>query len=121
MSLAVVLFPNIRLERAVGGPLELPQLSGKGRTTHLVRQVARAPRRWVVHSRPRTLIRLMARHPPSLDGGSSVFLSLLSKNSALVAAGLRVGRHCGNIVTGRRPDELVAAIVVVGEESAPWS
>ena len=37
VSLAVVLFPNIRLERAVGGPLELPQLTGKGRTTHLVR------------------------------------------------------------------------------------
>ena len=36
VSLAIVLLPNIRLERAVGGPLELPQLTSKGRATHLV-------------------------------------------------------------------------------------
>ena len=36
VSLAIVLLANIRLERAVGGPLELPQHKGEGRTTHLV-------------------------------------------------------------------------------------
>ena len=56
VGLAVVLLANIGLERAVGGPLELPQLSGKGWTTHLVRQVAGAPQRRVVHSRPCTPI-----------------------------------------------------------------
>ena len=37
VSLAVVLVANVRLERTVGGPLELPQLTGKGRAAHLVR------------------------------------------------------------------------------------
>ena len=37
MGLAVVLLADVGLERAVGGPLELPQLMGEGRTAHLVR------------------------------------------------------------------------------------
>ena len=37
VSLAVVLLANVGLERAVGGPLELPELTGEGWTTHLVR------------------------------------------------------------------------------------
>ena len=40
VGLAVLLLANIGLERAVEGPLEPPPLSGKGWTTHLVRQVA---------------------------------------------------------------------------------
>ena len=37
VSLAIVLLANIRLERAVGRPLELLQLTGKGWATHLIR------------------------------------------------------------------------------------
>ena len=37
VGLAVVLLANVGLERAVGGPLELPQFTGKGWATHLVR------------------------------------------------------------------------------------
>ena len=37
MGLAVVLLADVGLERAVGRPLELPQLAGKGRASHLVR------------------------------------------------------------------------------------
>ena len=37
MGLASVLLADVGLERAVGRPLELPQLTGKGRTAHLVR------------------------------------------------------------------------------------
>ena len=37
VGLAVVLLADVGLERAVGGPLELPQLTGKGWATHLVR------------------------------------------------------------------------------------
>ena len=37
MGLAVVLLVDVGLERVVGGPLELPQLTGKGWATHLVR------------------------------------------------------------------------------------
>ena len=37
VGLAVVLLANIGFERMVGGPLELSQLTGEGRTTHLVR------------------------------------------------------------------------------------
>ena len=103
MSLVIVLLAYVGLECAVGGPLELPQLSGKGWTTLLVRQVDGAPRCWVVHSRPRTPIRLMASFPPSLDGDPSVLLSSLSKNSTLVTAGSRVGRCCGNVVIGVGP------------------
>ena len=33
MILAIVLLANVGLEHAVGGPLELPQLTGEGRTT----------------------------------------------------------------------------------------
>ena len=36
VGLAVVLLANVGLEHAVGGPLELPQLTGKGWATHLV-------------------------------------------------------------------------------------
>ena len=36
VSLAVVLLANVGLERAVGGPLELRHLTGKGWATHLV-------------------------------------------------------------------------------------
>ena len=36
VGFAVVLLANVGLERAVGGPLELQQLTGKGRATHLV-------------------------------------------------------------------------------------
>ena len=37
MGLASVLLADVGLERAVGRLLELPQLTGKGRATHLVR------------------------------------------------------------------------------------
>ena len=37
MGLASVLLADVGLERAVGWPLELPQLTGKGWATHLVR------------------------------------------------------------------------------------
>ena len=37
MGLAVVLLADVGLERAVGWPLELPQLTIKGWATHLVR------------------------------------------------------------------------------------
>ena len=37
MGLAVVFLADFGLERAVGRPLELPQLTGKGWATHLVR------------------------------------------------------------------------------------
>ena len=37
MGLASVLLADVGLERAVGRPLELPQLMGKGRAAHLVR------------------------------------------------------------------------------------
>ena len=37
VGLVVVLLADIGLERAVGWPLELPQLTGKGRAAHLVR------------------------------------------------------------------------------------
>ena len=36
MGLASVLLADVGLERAVGRPLELPQLTGKGRAIHLV-------------------------------------------------------------------------------------
>ena len=37
VGLAVVLLADVRLERAVSGPLELPQLTGKGWATYLIR------------------------------------------------------------------------------------
>ena len=37
VSLAIVLFANIRFEGVVSGPLELPQLMGKSQTAYLVR------------------------------------------------------------------------------------
>ena len=37
VSLAAVLFANVRFEGAVSGPLELPQLKGKSRIAYLVR------------------------------------------------------------------------------------
>ena len=37
MGLAVVLLADIGLERAVGRPLELPQLMGKSRIAYLIR------------------------------------------------------------------------------------
>ena len=50
----------------------------------------------------------MARFAPTLDGGSSVFVSSFPKDLALVAEGPRVGRRYGdfvarNIATGWRP------------------
>ena len=37
VGLVVLLLADIGLERTVGRPLELPQLMGKGRATHLIR------------------------------------------------------------------------------------
>ena len=37
VGLAVVLLADVGLERTVGRPLELPQLTGNGQATHLVR------------------------------------------------------------------------------------
>ena len=45
----------------------------------------------------------MARLPSSFDGSSSVFLGPFPKELTLVAAGSRVGRRCGNVVTGVGP------------------
>ena len=99
MSLAVVLLANVGLERAVGGPLELPQLTGEGRITHLVGSSTVASRCWVVRSRPFPPVRLVARVTPALDGGSSIVISLLPKNLTLVAVGSRVGRCYEDIIT----------------------
>ena len=41
----------------------------------------------------------MAFFAPALDGGSSVFVSSLSKNLTLVAVGPRIGRRYGDIIT----------------------
>ena len=91
MSPAIVLLANVGLERTVGGPRELPQLTGESRTTHLIGQTTVASQRWVVHSGPCPPVRLMACVTSVLDGGSSILMSSLPKNLALVAVGSRVG------------------------------
>src|SRR6187399_341055 len=98
MGLAVVLLGYVGLDILHAGPLDLPQLTGECRATRRVRQVAWFSGRVHVNSGPSALVGLSSRFSSTLDASSSVFLSSVVKDLALIAASSRIRRRRGVVV-----------------------